>query len=339
LRPGLALLVWSVVASACGDEDPRDLRWRLVFGDRVSAERARGYEATILTTGCTDTATPVYSSRAAAGESFSSRPPVLQPGTWGFAARAMDGACRWYAQGCSELTLPVKAGTVVEVRLDASPEEEPACTGSERCYDGVCGGPDAGPGEDAGEPDSGLDAGPQPDAGVDAGLDSGVDSGVDSGIDAGVDAGDAGGCPAGFDDCNGLPGDGCEQALNTLNDCGRCDTNCNLGHATESCATGTCEIVDCDQGWDDCDNNTSNGCEGCEGGCPDGACSISGARENCNAGVCEFAGCDNHRADCDVDLGNGCEVNTNEDEGNCGVCDNVCGGGDECQKGECAPGG
>lgn len=330
------LLRWLVlsaglVVAACGDEGPRGLGWRLVFDPPSLEARARGYEASILTGRCGEaTRSSVYTSRAARDQDFTGVPPVLQPGAWSFEARAMDDRCAWYAQGCVDVTLPREPGDVVVVRLEAIGGDPPnACAGSQRCEDGACRDADGGPAPDAGGPDSGIDSGPPPDAGEPDG-----GGAPDSGVDAGPDAG---GCPSGFADCNGVVGDGCEQRLDALSDCGACDTPCSLLHAVESCVTETCEIVDCDTGWDDCDGNAANGCEGCEGGCGDGPCAIPGARESCNAGVCEFGGCEARFDDCNANLGDGCEADLWEDESDCGACDVVCGGGDECHKGDCAP--
>ncbi|MFO0725635.1 MAG: choice-of-anchor D domain-containing protein [Myxococcota bacterium] len=68
-------------------------------------------------------------------------------------------------------------------------------------------------------------------------------------------------CNAPFDDCNGLPVDGCEVNTNTsLLNCGGCGVICDLAHASESC-NGTCNFGACDAGWVNLDGNTQNGCE------------------------------------------------------------------------------
>ncbi len=45
------------------------------------------------------------------------------------------------------------------------------------------------------------------------------------------------GCPAGFFDCNGDPGDGCEADLSSPRTCGDCDTLCAGGCADGECAS------------------------------------------------------------------------------------------------------
>ncbi|MBN1774216.1 MAG: hypothetical protein JXB32_23355, partial [Deltaproteobacteria bacterium] len=69
-------------------------------------------------------------------------------------------------------------------------------------------------------------------------------------------------CDAGWGDCDGIGGNGCETALDTLTNCGGCGTACSPAHATgATCATGTCLYAACDADWDDCDGVASNGCE------------------------------------------------------------------------------
>jgi hypothetical protein len=68
-------------------------------------------------------------------------------------------------------------------------------------------------------------------------------------------------CDPGYADCNGDPSDGCERALNTLTDCGRCNQACGPAHATGTCSTGQCLVAKCDGGFGDCDASAQNGCE------------------------------------------------------------------------------
>ncbi len=39
-----------------------------------------------------------------------------------------------------------------------------------------------------------------------------------------------------------------------------CNSACVADNATGSCTTGICTLT-CNAGWDDCDNNMTNGCE------------------------------------------------------------------------------
>ena len=68
-------------------------------------------------------------------------------------------------------------------------------------------------------------------------------------------------CSSLWGDCDGDPEDGCETALNTAINCAVCGGSCSLAHATESCASGTCQITDCDAGWCDLNGQPANGCE------------------------------------------------------------------------------
>ncbi|MCA9706438.1 MAG: hypothetical protein KDK70_11360 [Myxococcales bacterium] len=69
------------------------------------------------------------------------------------------------------------------------------------------------------------------------------------------------GCPAGFADCNGQMGDGCEIELGTNANCGGCGDSCATGpNATGSCSGGSCSYQ-CQSPWENCDGDWSNGCE------------------------------------------------------------------------------
>lgn len=68
-------------------------------------------------------------------------------------------------------------------------------------------------------------------------------------------------CDAGFGDCNMDGSDGCELPLTSLTDCGACGTTCSIARGTQTCATGTCEIGTCTAPFEDCNSDTSDGCE------------------------------------------------------------------------------
>jgi hypothetical protein len=65
-------------------------------------------------------------------------------------------------------------------------------------------------------------------------------------------------CHDGFDDCNGLPQDGCEAALDSDAHCGGCGAACGAGNA---CQGGGCACVT--------DESCSGGRECCDGACID----------------------------------------------------------------------
>ena len=142
------------------------------------------------------------------------------------------------------------------------------------------------------------------------------------------------GCQAGFHDCDGLPGNGCEATFTSAEHCGGCDQPCmasDFPHVAEVSCTGTsCILVACDEGFDDCDGALATGCEtnlntdsnNC-GGC-DAICTSGPPPTVCMLGTCEISYCDPGVADCDGLAGNGCEValTTISD---CGACDVSCG--------------
>jgi hypothetical protein len=68
-------------------------------------------------------------------------------------------------------------------------------------------------------------------------------------------------CPSGQYDCDGDGSNGCESDLTGIDACGSCDNECTGGQATWQCTDGSCEITACDEGYDDCDGDGSNGCE------------------------------------------------------------------------------
>ena len=70
-----------------------------------------------------------------------------------------------------------------------------------------------------------------------------------------------GACSVGFDNCDAVTSNGCEQALDTLSHCGQCGQACDLPNASESCSTGTCTVGSCDAGFANCDGSQANGCE------------------------------------------------------------------------------
>jgi hypothetical protein len=69
-------------------------------------------------------------------------------------------------------------------------------------------------------------------------------------------------CYAGYADCDNNPANGCETNLNTdPNNCGRCGAMCREPYGSPECISGYCSLVMCTNGFADCDNDASNGCE------------------------------------------------------------------------------
>ena len=135
-------------------------------------------------------------------------------------------------------------------------------------------------------------------------------------------------CAAGYGNCNGSTGDGCEIQLNTLANCGGCGTACNLANATSSCGTGTCAIVSCNAGFANCDGIVANGCETStrtltDCGTCGTACTVMSGTPTCATGTCQVSSCGAGFADCDGNPGNGCETSTRTLT-NCGSCGTAC---------------
>ncbi len=66
-------------------------------------------------------------------------------------------------------------------------------------------------------------------------------------------------CLKDFADCNLDPSDGCETDLTNVQTCGHCDNICSDFHAVPMCFEGTCKVLACLDGWDDCDGDLLSG--------------------------------------------------------------------------------
>jgi hypothetical protein len=158
-------------------------------------------------------------------------------------------------------------------------------------------------------------------------------------------------CPAGFGDCDGQPQNGCETALNGIENCGGCGMKCAQTGGTNKCilvgATYQC-VATCDPTHADCDHNPANGCEtdltgvancgGCGMACanPNGgtACVAQGAGHVCQPSCTPgFAACGAPQL--------GCTTSTSSSVDNCGACGRVCSSTNVstrfCAGGGCAP--
>ncbi len=139
-------------------------------------------------------------------------------------------------------------------------------------------------------------------------------------------------CEAGFQDCDHMPGDGCESTAGTdTMNCGMCGNACAASaNATAACMGGACVLGACSPNFGNCDGNPANGCEtntltnpaSC-GGCGN-KCMLANAIDGCSAGSCTVASCTAGFRDCDMVTANGCEVDTGNDPANCGACKNIC---------------
>ncbi len=69
-------------------------------------------------------------------------------------------------------------------------------------------------------------------------------------------------CSAGFSDCDRNPANGCEAALaSDANNCGRCGNRCVGMNSMGACAMGACGALTCNAGFEDCNNDPTDGCE------------------------------------------------------------------------------
>jgi hypothetical protein len=134
--------------------------------------------------------------------------------------------------------------------------------------------------------------------------------------------------------CDGLDND-CDGQTDELTqedpaNCGVCGNVCAFDNATAGCAAGQCALLTCDEGFEDCDRDLSNGCEtdttvdptNC-GACGN-ICSFEFADTACVAGACLIEGCQAGRTDCNGVALDGCEADLALDAFNCGACGQQC---------------
>jgi hypothetical protein len=139
-----------------------------------------------------------------------------------------------------------------------------------------------------------------------------------------------GDCEAPWADCNGDPDDGCEiDTSATATDCGGCGDDCPAVNGTPGCADSVCTI-ECSKGFEDCNEDTSDGCEapigdvlncgGCGVECPED----EGYTAYCSDGECGQTMCEAGLGNCDGDPDDGCESDLTSDVENCGRCGGLC---------------
>ena len=148
------------------------------------------------------------------------------------------------------------------------------------------------------------------------------------------------GCATGMMNCNGT----CVDTGTDINNCGACATVCGaVPNSTGSiCNAGSCEIVACDTGFDDCNSTFSDGCES-DITADSGNCGSCGASCNddvsCSADVCANSACTNisdntvcpDASSCQVGVctGTGCDVENLPTGTECGT--QSCGGYGSCE--------
>jgi hypothetical protein len=190
--------------------DALDLEWTISFADESLRTQAHLVEPFIVEGGCSgaDAAAAIWSDTALASDMTGARPPSLSPGTYGFAARAHDIGCQWYAEGCEEVELGnANSPTLIRTIMDAVPTPMDACGGLE-CVAGRCDVPDTGV-MDTGVVDTGvMDTG-----GADADTSPPDDTAVpmDTAVpDTTVDTGPM--CVPATEICNGMD-DNCDLSI------------------------------------------------------------------------------------------------------------------------------
>ncbi|KAG0626111.1 hypothetical protein M758_2G103000 [Ceratodon purpureus] len=155
-------------------------------------------------------------------------------------------------------------------------------------------------------------------------------------------------CKPGFSNCDGDWTNGCESSTGTdTSNCGACGTKCkDMPNAVTKCNGGKC-VYSCKPGFNNCDGDWTNGCEGSSGtdvnNC--GACGVKckdmpNAVTQCNGGKCVYS-CKPNYANCDNNWINGCECYPGSDVNHCGGCGKQCptpkyaGGEAKCTNGKC----
>ncbi len=118
-------------------------------------------------------------------------------------------------------------------------------------------------------------------------------------------------CDDGYGDCNSTAG--CETPLDTKTNCHGCGVSCARANGSADCSSGTCTLTGCNQGFKDCDGDSSDGCEPLTSlvDCGDCGvpCTVTNGTPSCSSGTCAVDSCDSGWDDCDGDVANGCERN------------------------------
>jgi len=126
-------------------------------------------------------------------------------------------------------------------------------------------------------------------------------------------------CQSGYGDCTGDAG--CETTLGTLDNCSACGDACIFDNAAGSSCTADACVMVCDEGFKDCANGTTDGCESslsstttcgdCDIACDVGETCVNpgGGGYECSS-TCADADGDGH-ADANCDGGDDCDDSDN----------------------------
>lgn len=118
-------------------------------------------------------------------------------------------------------------------------------------------------------------------------------------------------------------------------------TPCNLANANSLCGSSQCVVDTCQGRFQDCDQDTANGCEVDIDSDPahcsacGNACVVPNAQAACNSGDCAIGQCETGFDNCNGDDLDGCEVILDSDPENCGECGNECPMFQTCKAGNC----
>lgn len=154
-------------------------------------------------------------------------------------------------------------------------------------------------------------------------------------------------CSPGTADCD-QSGTCSTDIENDESNCGGCGITCDsVNNGTTKCSGRECVVETCVSGFDDCNQDVSDGCEAaipsqkhcskCNDAC---AGSVANGTEQCGVNAAGFDACELSCSapfeDCDGLVSNGCEANTFTDPNHCGTCGNACTG--PCNNGQCGAG-
>ncbi len=130
-------------------------------------------------------------------------------------------------------------------------------------------------------------------------------------------------CAAGFANCDGNAGNGCEVSLGTAQNCGSCGDACSgatpiCDAARRMCTSGcSAPAVRCGASCVDTTSDQNN-CGACAAACVSRANSVT----SCVASACRYT-CNAGFADCNANAADGCETSLNS-VANCGRCGGAC---------------